>query len=408
MIAAGKIRIDLYHRSGQSEAVKIVSSRPQASKLWVGKTPEQVLTIVPLLFSVCSNAQAYAALQAYRSALGIIAFEPQADTARDMLVQVELLREHCWRILLDWPGFVGLAADKKSLKILMTFDAQFKRSLFREGQGFKLDSELSVNAKPLKTLIDEVELLIDEAIFKGDLKGFMAIVNEAELLDWLQKNKSLSAYVLNDVYHRHYQAIGQSKVDCLPEIDPQSLNQFMEQEDLSVFSQFPHWQGRCFETTALNRQASNPLIIALMRGYQNGLLVRMVARLLEVGQVLSHLRPLLHTINDDLCVTINTELGRNNTELRHNIGLGRVQAARGLLIHRVELWQGQIKDYCIVAPTEWHFHPEGVVAHSLKSLQAHDSEPLRQQAERLINSIDPCVHYDLTLIDSDKAPSTYA
>jgi len=33
---------------------------------------------------------------------------------------------------------------------------------------------------------------------------------------------------------------------------------------------------------------------------------------------------------------------------------------------------------------------------------------LRQQAERLINSIDPCVHYDLTLIDSDKAPSTYA
>lgn len=400
MTAAGKISIALYHRNRQCYAVKIVSSRPEASRILVGKSPEQVLTTVPLLFSVCSHAQAYAALQACSSALGIVP-EPKIEAAREMLVQLEKLREQCWRILLDWPGFVGMAADKKSLKTLMAFDAQFKMVLFRDGQGFNLDSELSVNTGRLTTLIDEVALLIDAVIFNGDLHGFMAIVNEEELLDWLRDNKSLPATLLNDVYRRNWQAIGQSKVSCLPELDRQNLNRFMEQEDLRVYSQFPHWQSRCFETTVLNRQRQQPLIMDLEARYQNGLLVRILARLLEVSQVLANLRLLLNTINDDFCVTINTELG-------WDIGLGKVQAARGLLIHRVELWQGRIKDYCIVAPTEWNFHPQGVVAQSLKSLQANDSELLRQQAERLINSIDPCVYYDLTLIDSDKAQSTHA
>ena len=400
MIAAGKISIALYHRSGHCKGVKIASSRPQASKILLGKSPEQVLTTVPLLFSVCSHAQAYAALQACSSAMGV-SLEPKCDAAREMLVQLEILREQCWRILLDWPGFVGMADDKKSLKSLMAFDAQFKTSLFRDGQGFNLDSVLSVNTEQLTTLIDEVASLIDAVIFKGDLHGFMAIVNEEELLDWLRDNKSLPAHLLNDVYHRNWQAIGQNTVGCLSELDRQNLNRFMEQEDLSVFSQFPHWQGWCFETTVLNRQRQHPLIIALEARYQNGLLVRILARLLEVTQVVPNLRRLSNAINEDFCVTISTEFGQN-------IGLGKVQAARGLLIHRVELWQGRIKDYCIVAPTEWNFHPQGVVAQSLKSLQANDAELLRQQAECLINSIDPCVYYDLTLIDSDKAPSTHA
>ncbi len=400
MIAAGKISIALYHRSGHCKGVKIASSRPQASKILLGKSPEQVLTTVPLLFSVCSHAQAYAALQACSSAMGV-SLEPKCDAAREMLVQLEILREQCWRILLDWPGFVGMADDKKSLKSLMAFDAQFKTSLFRDGQGFNLDSVLSVNTEQLTTLIDELALLIDAVIFKGDLHGFMAIVNEEELLDWLRDNKSLPAHLLNDVYHQNWQAIGQNTVGCLSELDRQNLNRFMEQEDLRIYSQYPQWQGRCFETTVLNRQRQHPLIIALEARYQNGLLVRILARLLEVTQVLPNLRRLSNAINEDFCVTISTEFGQN-------IGLGKVQAARGLLIHRVELWQGRIKDYCIIAPTEWNFHPQGVVAQSLKSLQANDSESLRQQAERLINSIDPCVQYDLTLIDSDKVQSTHA
>ncbi|MGZ8914257.1 MAG: Ni,Fe-hydrogenase I large subunit, partial [Methylobacter sp.] len=188
MTPAGFIAIDLYHRSGKVTGVNIASSRPEAiAQVFIGKTPEQVLDTVPLLFTLCGNAQAYAALQACRAALGMAA-EPELDSARDMLVQLETLREHAWRILLDWPIFVGLAQDKKSLAALLKFDGLFKRHLFRHGEAFKLDSRLAIDANLLTRLIDELEALIDAAIFNGRLADFQPVNTEIQLQDWLKQN----------------------------------------------------------------------------------------------------------------------------------------------------------------------------------------------------------------------------
>jgi coenzyme F420-reducing hydrogenase alpha subunit len=78
------------------------------------------------------------------------------------------------------------------------------------------------------------------------------------------------------------------------------------------------------------------------------------------------------------------------------------------LIHRLVLHQGKVYDYRIVAPTEWNFHPDGVVAHSLKQLQADSINDLQRQAELLINAIDPCVQYQLNLIDSCNGKKIHA
>jgi hypothetical protein len=53
--------------------------------------------------------------------------------------------------------------------------------------------------------------------------------------------------------------------------------------------------------------------------------------------------------------------------------------------------------YQILAPTEWNFHPEGVLAKGLNQLQADSVELLKQQASLLINAIDPCVGYALQI-----------
>jgi hypothetical protein len=85
MTLAGSILIDLHHRFGNATGVQIASSRPDAvAQVLIGKTPEQLLDTVPLLFTLCGNAQAYAALLACRAALGM-ATEPDIDSARDML-----------------------------------------------------------------------------------------------------------------------------------------------------------------------------------------------------------------------------------------------------------------------------------------------------------------------------------
>ncbi|OQW75513.1 MAG: hypothetical protein BVN35_07570 [Proteobacteria bacterium ST_bin11] len=112
------------------------------------------------------------------------------------------------------------------------------------------------------------------------------------------------------------------------------------------------------------------------------MLPRFVAVLFEVAAIPQGLKP---------------SLGTMSTYAADGIGLAQVQAARGLLIHRLALSQGRVYDYRIVAPTEWNFHPDGVLAQGLKSLQADDADGLRQRAEWLINAVDPCVQYRLVL-----------
>ena len=392
MTAAGNISIVLRHGGGKAGGVEIKTARPLAARVLIGKTPDQVLELVPLLFAVCANAQCHAALRAYRMAVAMAA-DPRLDAAREILVQVETLREHAWRIALDWPGFAGLRADKSLPSALLKFDAHFKRCLFANAEAFKADSRLAIDMPALLALTSELAALIDAAVFAGRLKSFQAISSEQQLRDWLRENPTIPACLLKQVYSRNWEAIGQNPVNCLPELETLRLSRQMALEDLSAYARLPRWQGHCFETTALNRQLSRPLIAELHGRYHNGLLVRLVARLLELSLIPSHLSLLAERLLADAVMEAEAPCG-------DGLGLGQVQAARGLLIHRMVLRRGLVEDYCIVAPTEWNFHPDGVVAQGLQSLRAEDAAALRLQARLLLNAVDPCVQYDLSLADN--------
>jgi len=379
---AGEITIELNHRAGKVETVRIASTRPDAARVLVGKSPEQVLSMVPLLFSLCGNAQAYAALQACRAAMGMPA-EPEADSARECLVQLEIVREHAWRILLDWPGLLGQPAEKVAVADLLKLYRQFKSCLFKAGEAFRLNSRLQIDIVSFQDLLDKLTGLIDQAIFAGSLCEFLAVTDEAQLRDWLDGNAALAAQLLNVLYKRDWLALGDSAVACLPELAQAELNLYLQDADLSAFCRAPQWQGRCYESTPLSRQQASPLLTDLRSRYGNGLLPRFVAVLSEVAAIPHGLKPSLETMS---------------TYAADGVGLAQVQAARGLLIHRLVLRQGRVYDYRIVAPTEWNFHPDGVLAQGLKSLQAADADGLRQQAEWLINAVDPCVQYRLVLI----------
>ncbi|HIJ30976.1 MAG TPA: Ni,Fe-hydrogenase I large subunit, partial [Gammaproteobacteria bacterium] len=79
-----------------------------------------------------------------------------------------------------------------------------------------------------------------------------------------------------------------------------------------------------------------------------------------------------------------------------SVGIGLSTAARGQLLHRVAVENSQIIRYQILAPTEWNFHPQGVVTQALQQLEP-DTATVKQQASLIIHAIDPCVGYDLTL-----------
>ncbi|WP_157204450.1 hypothetical protein [Methylomonas koyamae] len=123
---------------------RIVSSRPDAAKVVLGKTGEQVLKMVPLVFTLCGNAQTFVALSACRAALGGgTEFGAEADWR--MLVAMESLGEHPWRILLDWPA------------LLVRLDRQHRSALFTEDR------------KLLPRICSEIVALLDQAVLGENL-----------------------------------------------------------------------------------------------------------------------------------------------------------------------------------------------------------------------------------------------
>ena len=67
--------------------------------------------------------------------------------------------------------------------------------------------------------------------------------------------------------------------------------------------------------------------------------------------------------------------------------LGWVETARGRLYHAAQVKGDRVLAYRISAPTEWNFHPQGVLAQWLRRL----SQVNEEMALALAQLIDPCV-----------------
>ena len=119
----------------------------------------------------------------------------------------------------------------------------------------------------------------------------------------------------------------------------------------------------------------------------DGLLTRLVARLTEIARLAGQLMPKLQHPYDE-CYSV---------AMAANPGIGQAAAARGQLVHRVGLDGDFISGYQILSPTEWNFHPSGVVAQALLTLKGTPAQ-VEQQARLLINAIDPCVAYELMMV----------
>jgi Ni,Fe-hydrogenase I large subunit len=139
----------------------------------------------------------------------------------------------------------------------------------------------------------------------------------------------------------------------------------------------PDWRGEPTETGALARQACDPLVAAFVDRHGTGAAARLLARLVELAGWLDG--------------------GRDNQppvrqlQLDEVTGIGLVETSRGLLLHRAVVRDGRVWDYRILAPTEWNFHPDGALAHGLRGCVAPAAAHARLRAQRLAQSLDPCV-----------------
>lgn len=404
----GFLDIQLTMNKSVISDVEIQSSRPvYASQVFIDKSVNDSLSMLPLLFSICGVAQACAGIRACEQALGL-QVSAHVEQVRDKLVNMETLREHLWRIILDWPNFIDKYALNKQLankKIhaqdmseILKCQQNYRKLLTSGSNPFLLEQDISSfstensakNSQPIKQL----HQLLEKSIFAMSPAKWLEMDTIEKLQYWFESSETIAANLLKQIHQNEWQSLGHNTIEGLftstiEALDSEVLDlaALSEKFENNNFVKHPQWQNTCYETNSLTRTDS-VLLQNLQHHWGNGLMSRLVARLTEMAQIAQNLL-------DDVDKPIQT-ISLKKSELDGD-GIGIVSAARGLLIHHVSIEQSQIKKYQILAPTEWNFHPQGVVTQSLIGLQG-DTEQINTQADLLINAIDPCVGYKFCMI----------
>ena len=393
MSIEGEIRIELECQDDRVSQVVINSTRPlNLPKIFHGKPVDELLTMIPMLYSICATAQSAAAVKACRQATGISA-DWQIELLEQMLVNVETAREHLWRIMTDWSNHSESALSRDHLATLATLMSDARQACFQKGDSFTLKPNSSFDAAAIESIVQSIDKLCHEKIFAVSPAEWYGLEDQQAFNRWLEKTDTLAAKLLRDLCEQTHTDPGSWGVEPLPQLNHQEVCQRLSEADADTFIAAPDWHGRIYETGPLTRQLNHPLIQQLMQNFGQGVIPRLVARLLELASLPVKLTQQLHTLKGSA-----GSLETSNETDSPNQGLGEVEAARGRLFHRAVQQHGKISQYQIVAPTEWNFHPRGVVCQGLKSLSAKHEKLLMQQAELLISAVDPCVGFQLELV----------
>ncbi len=383
--AEGRLDIEISVADGLFGPAIIRNQRPVgATAALAGRSPGEAVRLVTRLFSVCRLAQGVAAAEAVEQAAGQSAGAVQRQ-ARRMLLAGEMVLEHASRALLDWPMLAGEAPSLAALKALRGALAALHGDLYPAGDWMcPGGGGLAPSAAPLSQRLATARQVIGQAVFGGD-----APVDPPSWRRWLATAHTATARLLAGLVEQGLAGFGASSVTTLPALDPVLLATRLAADADGAFVIRPDWQGAVHQTGPLARQAGQPLVAAILAESGPGLLALMAARLVELASALWEMEEIAARLCQDDGLFCSPAEGS---------GLGVVEAARGRLVHRVEMREGRVSRYQILAPTEWNFHPHGALVDGLLGQPAgRDPEG---RARLLIAALDPCVDYRLSLADA--------
>ena len=388
---AGQIRVRI-----AASRVSISSTRPvHAAAVFRKRTPADTARLLPALFSVCAIAQSAACAEALEQATGRRA-ENGIPAVRRRLVDAECLREHLWRVLLDWPRALGVEPQMPVMARVMAAFGAHKAALMGPVDPFVPGAAKGQpNEAAAQRSAGDLRDVLTEQVLGVSPEDWMAQVGDAECLArWARGGPTLAARLIEGLLAEGLAGLGAVPIHPLPELPPAELDERLAAPDADRFVAEPEWEDAPAETSPLTRGLALPLIRDLQGAYGNGLLTRVAAQLAELARLAA---------GESLAEAPARRAGPAS-----GVGLAQVPAARGLLVHRARIEGERIADYRILAPTEWNFHPRGVVAQGLGELaRSVPGARLRPLANLYVAAIDPCVRFELD-IESEPQPAPSA
>ena len=161
-----------------------------------------------------------------------------------------------------------------------------------------------------------------------------------------------------------------------------------------TWNKAPRLGGRVIETGAIARQLTDgqALVRDAVARHGGTVFTRVLARLLELARVLPLMEQWLQALQpgEPYCVP-------SPAHWPDGLGVGLGEAARGALGHWVEVRQGRIGNYQIVAPTSWNFSPRdadgtpGALEQALQGAPVAEGERTPVAVQHIVRSFDPCM-----------------
>lgn len=391
MSIEGRLMIDLSSGVDSATAVRIASSRPfHIVQTFIGRPPQEVVRTLPLLFGICGAAQGTAAAMACEKAMGLTAPQP-TQILRALLVSVETTREHLIRIAMDWRRFLGETPVRNEIIKIMQFARAMRKAIDPANKVLVLGGATEPEPEQIAKGLPWLEELLQTLVFAEPASVWVMRQSFEDVAAWAQAGETLAQRLVYKVIERRWDGAGAVEARHLPELDDATFVERLFAPDGDVFVTRPEWDGAPCETTPLSRQHGHPLVSAVHARCGTGLLTRLVARLVELGRMAEALRAGVVALRG--AVDRAAEAPPNVTS--QGRGAAQVEAARGRLVHGVEIISGVVACYRILAPTEWNFHPQGAAARGLAQIAQHANGASRPLADLLINAVDPCVGYEL-------------
>ena len=143
--------------------------------------------------------------------------------------------------------------------------------------------------------------------------------------------------------------------------------------------------------SAFARQRESDAVRSVEAEQGGGLLARLVARRVEAKADATCLAACLEELERGVA---NDGLSRAAS----GTGVGSARTARGPLVYWVHAAPGRVEDVRVVAPTDWTFHPRGVLHEALLGSEACST--LERDAGWLILALDPCVPWTVEVRDA--------
>ena len=404
----GEAKLDFKFKNEKIDFVDIeFMSTRNIEKILEGKSGQDALVINPRVCGICGQAHLIATVQALESCYEDIKISRKAEILRELTLNFELIHNHFkWFYLTMFPLFgkkqellKATYPSQLMAKAIATIGGQYPHTSYAIVGGvvsditemdvikiehyiddcakFFQDNLVHTNSSELSECTN-VDMVLDHG---GDLPD---ILNEIKNKGWLGHGKSYDRFIVfgSNSYFTKGKSVATRVTNNI------SIANVKEEESKNSFAKNVSFKDKYYEVGPLSRAMLNktPLIKDAHRKYGDSIFSRILARVCESAQLLAHSKKLLSEL--DLSEASYIEPSIDITKLS-GIGESSVEAARGSLIHKVELENGVIKNYEIITPTQWNLsggtkEKEGVSQKAMIGLEDVKT------AELVFKSFDVC------------------